>query len=166
MSSILHQARINAISSPPPHSASVSVSAPTPNPTSVSDLSPGSNPTPSPTPSPSSDPAPNPTPNPNNLIHSTIHHRLGPVPVGSPSIVIAVSSPHRQSAFRACEFILEQVKSRAQIWKREFYDCDGVDDCEADAIWKDNRSWGAGRGRELLIDDLYIGGLGLEGCVE
>ena len=89
---------------------------------------------------PSSDPAPNPTPNPNNLIHSTIHHRLGPVPVGSPSIVIAVSSPHRQSAFRACEFILEQVKSRAQIWKREFYDCDGVDDCEADAIWKDNRS--------------------------
>ena len=135
MSSILHQARINAIesSSSPPHSASVS--APTPNPTPTSDLSP----VPNPTPDPSSDS----NPHPNNLIHSTIHHRLGPVPVGSPSIVIAVSSPHRQSAFRACEFILEQVKSRAQIWKREFYA--GVDDCEADAIWKDNRSWGAGR---------------------
>ena len=42
--------------------------------------------------------------------------------MGEPSIVIAVSSPHRKEAFMACEHILEEVKLKAQIWKREFYE--------------------------------------------
>ena len=48
--------------------------------------------------------------------------------------VIAVSSPHRKEAFRACEFILEEVKQKVQIWKREFY---GGED-ESGAEWKSN----------------------------
>ncbi|EGO26539.1 hypothetical protein SERLADRAFT_339519, partial [Serpula lacrymans var. lacrymans S7.9] len=63
-----------------------------------------------------------PPPPPSLLLHTILHHRLGPVPVGQPSIVIAVSSPHRREAFAACEEILEQVKMRAQIWKREYYE--------------------------------------------
>jgi molybdopterin synthase catalytic subunit len=48
--------------------------------------------------------------------------------------VIAVSSPHRKEAFTASEGILEEVKQKAQIWKREYYE--GED--ENDAEWKEN----------------------------
>ncbi|KAH9944316.1 molybdenum cofactor synthesis 2 [Epithele typhae] len=68
------------------------------------------------------------------VIRTALYHRLGTVPVGEPSIVIAVSSPHRKEAFMACEQILEDVKRRAQIWKREFYE--GQPDEEAE--WKAN----------------------------
>ncbi|PPR05703.1 hypothetical protein CVT26_008944 [Gymnopilus dilepis] len=69
-----------------------------------------------------------------SLIRCAIHHRLGTVPVGEASIVIAVSSPHRKEAFKACEEILEEVKRKAQIWKREYYE--GED--EENAEWKRN----------------------------
>ena len=69
-----------------------------------------------------------------SLVRSAVHHRLGTVPVGEPSIVIAVSSPHRKEAFRACEFILEEVKVKVQIWKREFYEGER----EGEAEWKTN----------------------------
>jgi len=39
------------------------------------------------------------------IIRCAVHHRLGVVPVGEPSIVIAVSAPHRKEAFIACERI-------------------------------------------------------------
>ncbi|KAI1788746.1 molybdenum cofactor synthesis 2 [Ganoderma leucocontextum] len=69
-----------------------------------------------------------------SLIRTAVHHRLGTVPVGEPSIVIAVSSPHRKEAFAACEGVLEEVKLKAQIWKREFYEGER----EEDALWKAN----------------------------
>ncbi|KAF9822126.1 hypothetical protein IEO21_00120 [Rhodonia placenta] len=69
-----------------------------------------------------------------SLIRSAVYHRLGTVPVGEPSIVIAVSSPHRKEAFLACEYILEEVKRKAQIWKREFYEGER----EEEAEWKAN----------------------------
>ncbi|KAJ8595924.1 molybdenum cofactor synthesis 2 [Rhizopogon salebrosus TDB-379] len=68
------------------------------------------------------------------IISCALHHRLGTVPVGEPSIVIAVSSPHRKEAFVACEQILEEVKQKVQIWKREYYDGER----EAEAEWKVN----------------------------
>ena len=68
------------------------------------------------------------------MIRTAVHHRLGTVPVGKPSIVIAVSSSHRKEAFVACERVLEEVKLRAQIWKREFYEGER----EEDAQWKAN----------------------------
>ncbi|KAH7925212.1 molybdenum cofactor synthesis 2 [Leucogyrophana mollusca] len=69
-----------------------------------------------------------------SLISCAVHHRLGSVPVGEPSIVIAVSSPHRKEAFVACEQILEEVKQKAQIWKREYYEGEK----EEEAEWKAN----------------------------
>lgn len=66
-----------------------------------------------------------------SVIRCAVLHRLGNVPVGETSILIGVSSPHRSEAFKACESILEQVKIRAQIWKREWYEGD-------DATWKAN----------------------------
>ncbi|TFK97424.1 molybdenum cofactor synthesis 2, partial [Pterulicium gracile] len=63
-----------------------------------------------------------PSKTPSSLIKLALHHRLGSVPVGQPSIVIAVSSPHRKEAFVACEWILEETKKRVQVWKKEVYD--------------------------------------------
>lgn len=68
------------------------------------------------------------------VVKSVVYHRLGTVPVGEPSIVIAVSSPHRKESFLACEHILEEVKEKVQIWKREFYDGEEEDEAE----WKTN----------------------------
>ncbi|KAG8946422.1 Molybdopterin synthase catalytic subunit [Tulasnella sp. 424] len=69
-----------------------------------------------------------------SIIHCAVCHRLGNVPVGEASIIVAVSSPHRKVAFEACELILEEVKLKAQIWKREWYK--GEDPSEA--TWKEN----------------------------
>jgi molybdopterin synthase catalytic subunit len=71
-----------------------------------------------------------------SLVKCAAYHRLGTVPVGEPSIVIAVSSPHRKEAFVACEYILEEIKAKAQIWKREYYEGEE----EGEAEWKANRA--------------------------
>ena len=65
------------------------------------------------------------------LLHCVVHHRLGVVPVGEVSIVIVVSSPHRKEAFVACEYLLEQVKLKVPIWKKEVYE-------SGDPRWKAN----------------------------
>jgi len=61
-----------------------------------------------------------------------IIHRLGVVPIGEESILIAVSSPHRQAAFRAGEEALEDCKSRVEVWKREEFEGEG-------GVWRANR---------------------------
>lgn len=48
-----------------------------------------------------------------------LQHRLGLVPVGEASIAIAAAAPHRDEAFTACRFVIEQVKKRLPIWKKE-----------------------------------------------
>lgn len=46
-------------------------------------------------------------------------HALGDLPVGAPTIAIACSAPHRDDAFSACRYALEEVKDRVSVWKRE-----------------------------------------------
>jgi len=48
-------------------------------------------------------------------------HRTGTVRVGDPSIVIGVASPHRDAAFQACRFLIDQLKERVPLWKKEVY---------------------------------------------
>ena len=48
-------------------------------------------------------------------------HRLGQLIVGDMAIWVGVSADHRQAAFHACEYILNQTKSNVPIWKNEFY---------------------------------------------
>ncbi|HVS70853.1 MAG TPA: molybdenum cofactor biosynthesis protein MoaE [Phycisphaerae bacterium] len=55
------------------------------------------------------------------VLAAAIHHRLGAVPVGEPSIVIAVATPHRADAFAACRFLIDELKKTVPIWKREHY---------------------------------------------
>lgn len=55
-----------------------------------------------------------------------IVHRTGRVELSEPSVVIAVAAPHRDAAFDACRYAIEQLKARAPIWKREVYEQGGV----------------------------------------
>jgi molybdopterin synthase catalytic subunit len=48
-------------------------------------------------------------------------HRLGRLEVGEASVAIAVASPHRDGAYQASRYIIEELKKRAPIWKREGY---------------------------------------------
>jgi molybdopterin synthase catalytic subunit len=51
-----------------------------------------------------------------------IVHRLGPVQIGDASVIIAVSSAHREAAFAACRFAIEEIKKTVPIWKKEVYE--------------------------------------------
>jgi molybdopterin synthase catalytic subunit len=48
-----------------------------------------------------------------------MRHRLGRVDLGEPTIIIAVSAAHRDEAYRASRMIIDGIKHRAPIWKRE-----------------------------------------------
>lgn len=51
-----------------------------------------------------------------------IQHRYGLLQIGETSVVIAVSSPHRDAAFEACRYAIERIKMIVPIWKREIYE--------------------------------------------
>lgn len=50
-----------------------------------------------------------------------VEHRSGRVVVGEASVGVAVASAHRSDAFEAARFIIDQLKTRAPIWKKEFW---------------------------------------------
>ena len=53
--------------------------------------------------------------------HIVVEHRLGTLAVGDASVGIAVAHPRRAAAFDAARFIIEELKRRVPIWKREHY---------------------------------------------
>ncbi len=59
-----------------------------------------------------------------------IHHAIGEVPLGRASVLVHVVCAHRDSAFDACRFLIDQLKATAPIWKRE--------------IWADGETWSGG----------------------
>ncbi len=50
-----------------------------------------------------------------------IEHRVGVCAVGEPTVVVAVSAPHRGAAFEAARYCIDELKARAPIWKKEFW---------------------------------------------
>ena len=57
-----------------------------------------------------------------DLTGIAIHHRTGVVEIGEPSVVIAVSAPHRQDALSACRDAIDTLKERVPLWKKEIYE--------------------------------------------
>ncbi len=55
------------------------------------------------------------------VTHLVAEHRLGVLDLGEASIAIAVAHPHRAAAYDASRFVIEEVKRRLPIWKREKY---------------------------------------------
>ena len=64
-------------------------------------------------------------------------HRLGVVPISEESILIAVSSPHRQAAWKAGEEALEICKAKVEVWKLEEFE-------EGGGVWRANRDGQSG----------------------
>ncbi len=54
-----------------------------------------------------------------SLTHVRIVHRIGQLTLGDQIVFVGVSSAHRDAAFKACEFIMDYLKTRAPFWKKE-----------------------------------------------
>lgn len=52
-------------------------------------------------------------------VRVAVHHRTGSLEVGEAAVVCAASAPHRDEAFDACRRVIDRVKARVPIWKRE-----------------------------------------------
>ncbi|XP_011700213.1 PREDICTED: molybdopterin synthase catalytic subunit [Wasmannia auropunctata] len=61
-----------------------------------------------------------------------IYHRIGEVPISKASVVIAVSSPHREESLRAIEYAINTLKATVPIWKKEIYET-------GEPQWKQNK---------------------------
>jgi MoaE-MoaD fusion protein len=48
-----------------------------------------------------------------------VQHRIGNVPLGEPSVIVAASAPHRGEAFAGARAVIDRVKAEAPIWKVE-----------------------------------------------
>lgn len=55
------------------------------------------------------------------ITHACCVHRLGTLAIGDLAVWVGVSSPHRDEAFAACRFIIDEIKHRVPIWKKEHY---------------------------------------------
>jgi molybdopterin synthase catalytic subunit len=59
-----------------------------------------------------------------------IEHYKGKLELGGISVIIAVGSPHRDESFKACRYLIEELKVRVPVWKQEHY-------VDGDAGWLD-----------------------------
>ena len=48
-------------------------------------------------------------------------HRTGDVPAGEPSVWVGAAALHRREAFQACAYVIDELKNRLPIWKKEIY---------------------------------------------
>ncbi len=64
-----------------------------------------------------------------------IVHRLGRLQIGETSVLIAVASAHRAAAFEACRWLIDTLKCKVPIWKKEYFE-DG-------AVWADGEPFPA-----------------------
>lgn len=65
----------------------------------------------------------------------SLEHRVGRVPVGEASVVVAASAGHRPAAFAACRYVIDELKARVPIWKRTAY-------ADGGAAWVDGAAAG------------------------
>src|SRR3989449_10482831 len=60
-----------------------------------------------------------------------LRHRLGVIRTGEASVAIVAAAPHRAQAFEACRYVIEEVKRRVPVWKKELR-ADGTE------VWVDS----------------------------
>jgi molybdopterin synthase catalytic subunit len=53
------------------------------------------------------------------LLDTLVIHRFGPLTLGDPIVLVAVWSAHRDTAFAACRYLIDELKTRAPFWKQE-----------------------------------------------
>lgn len=74
-------------------------------------------------------------------LNIVVAHRAGRLSVGEVSVVIGVASPHRDEAYEASRYVIEQLKVRSPVWKQEHY-------ADGDSEWLKGHSLRGG-GSEL-----------------
>ncbi len=55
------------------------------------------------------------------FLEASCVHRAGLLEIGDCAVWVGVSAPHRDEAFKACRFIIDEIKKRLPIWKKEHY---------------------------------------------
>lgn len=55
------------------------------------------------------------------ILEAVVEHRSGTVEVGETSVAVAISCAHRSDAFESARYIIDELKRRAPIWKKEFW---------------------------------------------
>jgi molybdopterin synthase catalytic subunit len=71
------------------------------------------------------------------LLGWAISHRIGTLRPGEVAVVVAVSTPHRKDSFAACQFIIDTIKEKVPIWKKE--------------VFEDGEEWVSARPGHLVI---------------
>ncbi|XP_027044796.1 molybdopterin synthase catalytic subunit-like [Pocillopora damicornis] len=66
-----------------------------------------------------------------DVIKIAIFHRIGVVPIGEASVIIAVSSAHRMNSLEAVQYCIDTLKATVPIWKKEVYE-------QGEPSWKEN----------------------------
>lgn len=56
-----------------------------------------------------------------DIHHAYCVHREGHLQIGDVAVWVGVSSSHREVAFKACQYIIDEVKARVPVWKKEHY---------------------------------------------
>jgi molybdopterin synthase catalytic subunit len=54
------------------------------------------------------------------LQDARVIHRVGPIGPGEPIVLVLTASPHRREALQACDYLMDYLKSRAPLWKKEY----------------------------------------------
>ena len=54
-------------------------------------------------------------------VRVAVAHRIGALKVGDVAVAVCVAAAHRAAAFDACEYVIDELKRRAPIWKKELY---------------------------------------------
>lgn len=63
-----------------------------------------------------------------DIVDARCVHRVGELPIGELAVWVGVSAAHRDAAFAACRWIIDEIKARVPIWKHEHY-------ADGDAGW-------------------------------
>jgi molybdopterin synthase catalytic subunit len=63
-----------------------------------------------------------------DIRHAVCVHRTGVLEISDLAVWVGVSAPHRDAAFRACRYIIDEIKHRLPVWKKEYY-------ADGDAQW-------------------------------
>lgn len=63
-------------------------------------------------------------------VRAGLEHRIGRLEIGDTAVAIVAAGAHREEAFAACRFVIEEVKRRVPVWKKEFY-------ADGSSVWVD-----------------------------
>ncbi|HEV8613347.1 MAG TPA: molybdenum cofactor biosynthesis protein MoaE [Gemmatimonadales bacterium] len=79
-------------------------------------------------------------------VRVALRHRLGDLAIGAVAVAVAVAGDHRDEAFAACRYVIEELKRRVPIWKQEMYS-DGT----AEWVNQDQESGVRGQGSGMSV---------------